>query len=107
MKYLKKFENFALVSSLPITSQNTLMMYYNCTSCNALYPSFNQISNNCKYCSSKDVKDLDEDTYYTMLKERTEDPEEWKEIITNRKNMQNNMIDIANLDIQNNRKNIN
>ena len=50
-------------------------MYYNCNDCNALWESFNEKCDTCRFCDTENIKELDEDGYYDMVEDRLEDDE--------------------------------
>lgn len=63
MKLIKTFESFE-------------SEYYSCNSCNSIYTVYEPKSQNCKYCSSKDVTLMSKDEYYYELNLRGDDTEE-------------------------------
>lgn len=75
MNHIKKFESFDFSKVLPIASASDLTMYYNCNDCNALWESFNDPCDKCRFCDTDNIKELDEDGYYDMVESRLEDDE--------------------------------
>jgi len=75
MEHLKKFETFDFSKTLPIASKSDLTMYYNCESCNAIWESFNEKCDCCRFCDNDNIQELDEDDYYDMVESRLEDDE--------------------------------
>ena len=75
MEYIKKFETFDFNQTLPITSKSDLTMYYSCDECDALWQSFNENNDKCRFCKSGEIEELDEDEYFDLVESRLEDDE--------------------------------
>ena len=71
---IKKFEDFS----------DSGMEYLKCSDCGSAYPAYRPKFQKCRYCGSKNVNQMEEDKYYDEIIS-TEDPEELKDILTNRK----------------------
>lgn len=75
MKYLKLFEEFDFNQTIGVTSQSSLINYYECKDCNALFKSPNEILNRCKYCNGKNIINTDRDVWYNLVSDRLEEDE--------------------------------
>jgi hypothetical protein len=75
MKYIKKFETFDFSQTIHATSKNELTNYYSCDDCNALWESFNETCDKCKFCNSDEIEDLSEDEFYHLQKSRLDEDE--------------------------------
>jgi len=86
MKYLKQFESSEWKESIkenyyPISTVASLTNYYVCDDCNALWRELNRpLSNRCPYCGSNNIRTLDSDDWFDMVKQRLDDPDEIKEL---------------------------
>lgn len=93
MIFIKTFENWD--SILPLTSIDMLNDYRLCKNCNSVYKVYRPRIANCKYCQSKDYSLINRDTYYEILKSRTDDPLEWDKILQNKQQEEDTFIDLS------------
>jgi hypothetical protein len=75
MRWIKKFEAFDFRQTLPTTSKSYLTQYYSCDECDALWKSFNQNFENCKFCKSTSIEELNRDEWYESACDRLDDEE--------------------------------
>ncbi len=75
MEHIKKFETFDFNQTLPIASKSDLTMYYSCDDCDALWQTFNEDNDKCRFCKSGEIEELGEDEYFDLVESRLEDDE--------------------------------
>jgi len=104
MKILKINEYFNNFNTMVTT--NSLLDYYNCEKCDALWKSFNQkIINMCPYCETKNAKIIDEDSWYEKVKDRLEVDE--IEDLEKERNKDNKLIDLFSVGKDNSKRYVN
>jgi hypothetical protein len=96
MKFIKRFETFDFSQTLPITSKNELTFFYSCDDCNALYKSFNEYDDKCKYCKSTGLEELSEDEWYSTACDRL-DEDEIDDLMNQKSSDSESYIDLTNL----------
>jgi hypothetical protein len=104
MRYVKKFETFDFSKTIPATSKEDLTSFYSCEECNALWKSFNESCDECRFCESSEIEELDTEEYYELVKLRLDD-EEAEDLESERREDSENLVDLYKL--KNNRKNVN
>jgi hypothetical protein len=72
MKDYKKFINEDKSNygnyNFPLTTINSLMNYYTCSNCNAMYKEFNEpVKDKCRYCDEETITSIDSDDWYDEL----------------------------------------
>lgn len=66
----------AIDFSSPFATKSSLSQYYSCGDCNALWQEVNKEFNyECKFCDSENIKNVEEDEYFDMVKGRLEPDE--------------------------------
>ncbi len=96
MKHLHKFDSFDFNQTLPATSKNFLTNFYSCDECNAIWKEFNNTADNCKFCNSDEVEELQESEWYEIAKSRL-DEDEYKNLESDRKSSSEEFVDLLNL----------
>lgn len=103
MKKIKNFESFDFNQTIPTTSKDNLTLFYSCDECNALWKNFNEQSDNCKFCESSEIEEIDPDEYYELVKLRL-DEDEIEDLEKEKESDSNTFVDLTKL---NSRKNVN
>lgn len=103
MKKIKNFESFDFNQTIPTTSKDNLTLFYSCDECNALWKNFNEQSDNCKFCESSEIEEIDPDEYYELVKVRL-DEDEIEDLEKEKESDSNTFVDLTKL---NSRKNVN
>lgn len=103
MKKIKNFESFDFNRTISTTSKDNLTLFYSCDECNALWKNFNEQSDNCKFCESSEIEEIDPDEYYELVKLRL-DEDEIEDLEKEKESDSNTFVDLTKL---NSRKNVN
>lgn len=93
MKYIKTFEACG-GQPLPITNVGSLMNYYKCNDCNAIYKTFNKPQSTCAYCTSNNLSTTDIDNYYDSVIQRLDDQEEIDDLLKQKQIEEEGFVDL-------------
>lgn len=108
MNRIKKFEEFN--TSLWASTEEELTNYFKCSDCGSLYYEFNQIDNSCKYCNSKNLKQISSAKYFFDIKKRLDD-DEFNIELDKKRERENKLVDLIstgiNKEIKTIKRNIN